>query len=257
MKQYLFAVLIFVFIKEKTDYIYVPLLNSAGSIIGGVYALWLVFKLFPIQFVIPSKEIIYTQLKDSFRFFLSRIANNGSRYFATTIIGLYFGNLLVGYYSMVEKLFYAFMSIGSIISQTIYPYMSRTRNIQFFKKIFIFIVGLSILLLLPIICFNEEILFLVFGVRDAILSKIFIIVFSAAIFSIASALLGYPLLAALGHIKYANNSLIYASFIYVGYTSLVVIFTQNIYLVSSAISIYMALGFLFRVYYVRKTKILF
>lgn len=256
ISKIIFTGLIFVFIKEESDFIYVPVLNSLGIIIGGLYALWLVFKLFSIQLIIPKKALIISQLKDSSHFFLSRVANNGSRYFATTIIGLYFGNLVVGYYAMVEKLFYAFMSLGSVVSQTIYPYMSRTKNILFFKKILVVITGISILLLIPILYFNKELLFIVFDVQSETLSNMFIIVFSGAVFAIASALLGYPLLAAFGYIKYANNSLIFASILYIIYTALAVFLTKNIYYVALAIPIYMLLGFGFRVYYINKTKLL-
>ena len=46
---------------------------------------------------------------------------------------------------------------------------------------------------------------LVFDLNNDILSKIFIIVFSGLVFGIASTIIGFPLLAALGYIKYANN----------------------------------------------------
>jgi PST family polysaccharide transporter len=251
-----FTILIFILVKEKNDYIYVPLLNSIGAIIGGLYSLWLIFKLFNVSVCIPNKKMIFFQIKESYHFFLSRIANNGSRYFATTIIGLYFGNVVVGYYSMVEKLFYAFMSLGAIVSQTIFPYMSRTKNIVFFKKIFIVVISVSFFILIPVIYFNEQILFIIFDIKNEILSNIFIIVFSGSIFGIASALFGYPLLAAFGYIKYANNSLIYASFLYIGYIVIATYIFKDIYLVSSSLVFYALIGLFFRFYYIYKTKLL-
>ncbi len=250
-----FTILIFVLVKNSTDFIYVPLLNSFGTIFSGLYSLWLIFKLFNVKMVIPNKQVIINQMKDSYHFFLSRVANNGSRYFATTIIGIYFGNTIVGYYSMVEKLFYAFMSFGGIVSQTIYPYMSRTKNIIFFKKIFLLIIGISIVILIPVIYFNELLLLAVFNVQNEILSKIFLIVFSGSIFGIASALVGYPLLAAFGYIKEANNSLIYASFIYIIYIFVAAFIFKDIYLVSSSLVFYAVIGLLFRIYYINKTKL--
>lgn len=252
----IFTALIFILIKEENDYIYVPVLSSLGAIVGGVYAFWLVFKLFSIELILPKKNFIWAQLSDSFQFFLSRVANNGSRYFATTIIGLYFGNLIVGYYTIVEKLFYAFMSLGSVVSQTIYPYMSRTRNIKFFKKILLFITIASIVILIPILYFNEAILLMVFDVQNEILSNIFLIVLSSSVFAIVSAIIGYPLLAAFGYIKYANTSLIFASIIYMLYTIITVFLTKNIYFVASAIPVYMIVGLIFRIYYINKTKLL-
>lgn len=256
ISKIIFTILIFIIVKESSDFIYVPILNSLGMIIGGVYSLWLIFKLFNLQFTIPNRGMIFSQFKDSYYFFLSRVANNGSRYYATTIIGIYFGNGTVGYYSIVEKLFYAFMSLGGIVSQTIYPYMSRTKDIVFFKKILFSIIAISIIILIPTIYFHNILLYLIFNVQDEMLSNIFIIIFSGSIFGIVSALVGYPLLAAFGHIKYANNSLIYASIFYILYISFSAIVFKNIYLVALSLVIYEATGLVFRLYYIHKENLL-
>jgi len=251
-----FTILIFIVVQNDSDYIYIPILNSLGAIIGGLYSLVLIFKLFHIQFIIPDRSIIIQLLKDSFSFFLSRIANNGSRYLATTIIGIYFGNTIVGYYSMVEKLYYAFMSLGGVVSQTIYPYMSRTKNIIFFKKIFILIISVSIVILIPVIYFNTFILLTIFNIQDDMMSNIFFIVFSGSIFGIASALIGYPLLAAFGYINYANNSLIYASIAYVLFIGVSALMFKNIYLVSFSVVVYSFTALILRIYYIYQAGIL-
>ncbi len=251
----LFTVLIFVVIQSKDDYIYVPLLKSLDALLSGSIALWMVFKLFPITFKIPSKKVVLLQLKDSYQFFLSSLATLGSRYYVTTIVGVYFGNTVVGYYTMVEKLFYAFMSIGGIVSRTIYPYMSRTKNLAFFKKIFLIVCGASVLILIPSIVFHDALLKFVFNTQNEMLSDIYVLSFSSAIFGIMSALLSYPLLAAFGHIKYANNSSIYASAVYAVCITISVLVFKNIYLVALSLLAYQVAGVLFAVYYMKKTEI--
>ncbi len=91
----LFAALIFLFVRDSSDFVYVPLLNSLGSIIAGLYALYLAYNVFSIRLVKPRKEMVIYQLKNSSHFFLSRVANNGSRYYATTLVGLFFGNVIL------------------------------------------------------------------------------------------------------------------------------------------------------------------
>lgn len=254
VSKIIFTVLIFIFVQNEKDYIYVPMLNSLGAILGGAYSFWLIFKLFKIKLRFPEWNVIIFQLKDSFHVFLSRVANNGSRFYATTIIGIYFGNTVLGYYSMVEKLFYAFMSVGGIVSQTIYPYMSRTRDLVFFKKVTSIVTITSTLLIIPVMYFNELILELVFDINNEILTNIFLIVFSGSIFGIVSAIIGYPLLGAFGYIKYANNSLIVASLFYMFYITLVLFFTNSIYLISFSIPVYMIAGLLLRLYYISKSN---
>jgi len=252
----LFTIFIFVLVRDKGDFIFVPLLNSIGAILGGIIALRIIFKTYSIKLYIPKKNVIFHQLKDSYYYFISRVANNGSRYFATTIIGAYFGNTLVGYYTLVEKLFYAFTTIGGLVSQTIYPYMSRTKDLKFLKKILLLAITFALPILLVLMYFNKFFLMLVFDVENDMVSNIFLIVFSGALFSIVSSIIGYPFLAAFGYPKYANNSLIYSSLIYLTYILIAVLITNNIYYVSFSIVVYMMSGLLFRMYFIKKTKLL-
>jgi len=252
-----FTILIFILVKDSSDFIYVPLLNSLGSILSGLFSLWLVFKVFNYQFIIPTVDDIIKQFSNSYHFFLSRVANNGSRYYATTIIGIYFGNTIVGYYSMIEKLFYAFLSIGGIISQTIYPYMSRTKNIIFLKKVIVIVSISSILILVPLMLYNELFINLIFNENNELLSNIFLIMFGGSIFGIISSLIGYPLLAAFNYVKYANNSLIYGSIVYIGLVTISAIYYNSIYMIVSSVIVYKLIVLLLRVYYARKTNLLF
>ena len=102
-----FTLLIFILVNDSDDFIYVPILTSLGYIVGGFYSLLIISKNFSINFKFPNRRKILNELRDSFEVFISRISNQGSRYFATSIIGLSFGNYILGYYSMIEKLYFA------------------------------------------------------------------------------------------------------------------------------------------------------
>ena len=251
----IFTILIFILVKDESHYLYVPLLNSLGVIFGGIIALKIIFNNYSIEFYFPKKLTLFSYLNESFYYFISRVSNSGSRYFAVTIIGIHFGNVVVGYYSIVEKLFYFFTSIGGLVAQTIYPYMVKTKNLLLLKRIFIYTVAGSIPPLLILMFFNEIFIFWLFDIKNEMVSKMFLIVFSGSIFSIASSIIGYPLLAAFGHANHANNSLIYSSIIYLIYILYISLTFDNIFLVSLSIVIYVLSGLIFRIYYIKKEKI--
>ena len=251
-----YTLFIFVLVHEKSDYIYVPLLNSIGLIVSGIVSIWIILKYHPVYFFFPSVTTIIHHVKDSSQFFLSRVANQGSKYYATMIIGLYFGNTIVGYYSMIQKLLQAFGSLGGIVAQTIYPYMSKTKNIVMYKKIFMIVVSISIIIWISILYLHNLIIDLVFHLQNEMMSNMFLIMFSGAIFGIISALIGYPLLAAMGYTKYANNSLIIASVINVVYITLVVLYTRDIYLATASSVLFTLLTVIIRYYYIKKTRVL-
>lgn len=248
----IFTILIFVIVKDENDFIYVPLLNGLGAIIGGMYSLYLAFNFFNIKLKIPSKNIILGYFKDSSHFFFSQISTNGSRFFATTMIGLYFGNTIVGIYTVAEKLFYAYSSLIAVITQTIYPYMSRTKNLKFFKKIFTLVIISSIVVIAFSMYINEYILFYIFDIKDELASTLFNLIFIGAIFYTIGAFLGYPLLASFGFVKEANNSFIYSSIIYLIFIFISSFVFENIYFVSLSLSVYFFTSSCFMIYYVKK-----
>ncbi len=247
---------IFVLVHEKSDYIYVPLLYSTSLIVSGIVSIGVILKYYPVHFFFPPSTVIYGYIIDSYHFFLSRVAKDGSGYYATTMIGLYFGNTIVGYYVMTKGLLRVFVSLGGTVAQAIYPYMSKTKNITMYKKIFMIVVSISSVILIPVLYYHNMIIDLVFHLQNEILSNMFLIMFSGSIFSIISSLIGYPLLAALGYIKYANNSLIIASVFNIVYITLVVVFAKDIYLAAASVVIFNLLTVLVRYYYIKKTRLL-
>lgn len=247
---------IFVFIKEKTDYLLLPLINSVAAIISGLLAIYFAIKKFRLIFHKPNFYQIKEQLKSSFHFFLSRVANQGSRHLVITLVGASFGAVNVGYYTIADKLYMAVISMGGVISQTIYPYMSKERNFTLFKNIFKIIMTITVLMLIPVLYFQEQILLFIFKLEHQMLSDIFAIFMLSVPFGIISQLIGYPLLAAFGFEKEANNSLIYASLIYIVIVFFSLLFFKNILLVACCSFVFRIILVLFRVWYLKQTRLL-
>jgi len=247
-----FTALVFVLIVSEDDYYIAPLLVSIGSIINGLIAILVVAYKFRVNIYIPSFKVLWSQLSSSVLYFTSRIANNGSGYIATTVIGLYFGNTLVGYYSLVEKIFYAFTSIGGIISQVLYPYVSRTHDLLMVRKVFIRAMILSTIMVLLLVKFNEELLSLVFDVQSEVASKMFRVVFVGAVMNIASSILGFPVLGALGFGRQANTSLVYAALVLIPYLALAIFLSADIIFFASTLVVYSIVGLALRLFFIKR-----
>ena len=249
------TLLMFLLVKEKTDFLLVPGLNSFAAIIAGLLSLYLMVVKDGNKLILPTKKLLFTVLKNGSLYFLSRLSNNGGRYMVVTMIGATFGNLIVGYYTMAEKLLFAFNSVGGIISQALFPYMSRTKDFVLFRRVLFVSVSVGLISVITIVVWNVDFLNFVFDVRNELLSEIFIIVFSSSIFGLVSSLLGYPFLAAFGYSNYANLSLVYGSIILILYVLIVAIIFNSIYLTAASMLVYMLSNLTFRVYYINKTKL--
>jgi len=134
---------IFCFIREKSDYIYVPLINSIGMISAGILSLFLISRFFKINFSLPSISMIKECLKNGYYVFLSSMSISILSISNTFILGLFASNMVVGLYSIAEKIVRLIHSFLGIISQTIYPYICKINKnsaVSFLKKISVLLI---------------------------------------------------------------------------------------------------------------------
>ena len=218
----LFVVLIFVFVRTESDYILVPLLNSLGLVVAGVISLWMAVKKFHVALRWPGWAIIGKRFRSSFQFFLATLSSSVSSSFNTLILGFLTSNQVVGYYAAAEKLFIAMRAAFYPLVQALYPYMSSRKNVYLFKKVFYFALGGAIVMGTGVFVFSMPITNLVFGSgfeASAGILRLFALIVPVAA---ASLLLSYPLLAALGHEKYANYSNAIGSLIHILLIALII-----------------------------------
>lgn len=124
----IFTILIFVFIREASDYLYVLLINSAGMILVGIIAIIIVYNDFGIKLKIPKTHEIKQQLKDGWHVFISTVSISLYTTSNSFILGLLTNNTFVGYYAAGESIVTAIMGLWTPVSQTLYPYFSRLHS---------------------------------------------------------------------------------------------------------------------------------
>ncbi len=169
LAKLVFTVAIFIFIHKASDYIYVPLINSLGSIVVGVLALWMVSKYFDVRFIKPTIQSIKYHLKEGWHIFVSTIAISIYTVSTTFILGIFTNNTVVGYYAAADKIIQAVKGLMSPITQAIYPYInkkvaiSKDEGLIFIRKITKFTAIFTLVLSITIFTFSEEIVGLVLG----------------------------------------------------------------------------------------------
>lgn len=250
----IFTITIFVVIRNASDYLYVPFINSLGLIISGILSLWIIFNTFKIKFTIPSKDTLINDFKDSTQFFLSRASVSIYTSSNAFFLGIFTNNTAVGYYSAAEKLYTAAQGLYSPLIQVIYPYMSKNKNKVFFKKVFKLTSSLNVIFCILILIFSGLIISILYG-NNFQESVPVLRIFAIALMIVApSQLLGYPFLAALGYQKYANGSVIIGSIFHL-IMLLVISSFMNIYLVAGLVVITESIVFAIRLYCVKKHKL--
>lgn len=168
----LFTICIFVFIKKPEDFYLVPIFSSMGLIIIGVISVIILYKNYKIRFYIPSKDVIFYYLKDGRHLFLSNISITLYTSTITSLLGFFSNNMIVGYYSVAERIISALRGMIAPISQTLFPYLnkkaiiSKEKVLDINRKLLIFVTPFFILGSIILIVFAEDILKLLFNYSD-------------------------------------------------------------------------------------------
>lgn len=124
----IFTIAIFIFVHEKTDFYLVPILNSLGTIIGGLYSLALIKKNFGINFVPQKIKILKYYLIEAHHIFISKLAISLYTVSTTFILGIFTNNTIVGYFTAGDKIIQAFKGLMGPVSQTLYPFIAKKIN---------------------------------------------------------------------------------------------------------------------------------
>jgi PST family polysaccharide transporter len=222
----LFTMLVFILIKEKSDYIYVPLLQGVGNTVAAVIAWRIMFKRYRIAIRCKVYEKTIDYIKASSHFFLSRVAVSVYTSSNTLFLGLSgISPAYIGYYALAEKAYTALQKLYQPIVSVLYPFVAKEKNIELFKRIFKIVLVVNIIASFILYSQSDTVMKILgaqTGVQSAEIFKIFMLI---NLITVPSILLGYPFLAALGYASYANNSVIVAAIFHLGVLS--ILFVAN------------------------------
>ena len=121
----LFTLAVFVFIKEKDDYILQPLLNSFGFICSGIIAQLIIFRSWGVRLIRPRWCEIKSTISNSFDVFINTIMPNLYNSFSVMLLGFVGGPTSNGLLDAGRKFVAIGHSIVDIITQAFYPFLSR------------------------------------------------------------------------------------------------------------------------------------
>jgi PST family polysaccharide transporter len=122
----IYAIAIFALIKIPSDYILVPVLNSAYFLITGLLGLYIAFKKFNLKFIVQDYFDIAQEIKTGWSIFISVVAINAYTTTRVFAVGLLTNNVLTGFYAIAEKIANVFQSFPlDSLSQAVYPRLNK------------------------------------------------------------------------------------------------------------------------------------
>lgn len=118
------AVLIFLLVRQRTDYVSALAIQSGGLLVAGIAGFFVAVTKFKLRYRQPAKSELIRALSDGWHLFVSNAA--GTLYATTNVflVGLIAGNVQAGYFSAAERTVRSIQGMLSPITQAIYPHVS-------------------------------------------------------------------------------------------------------------------------------------
>lgn len=159
----LFTLLVFIFIKEKSDFILQPLFISLGYVVSGVFAMYLITVKWKVEVHRPDFQMILKTIKDSTDVFINNLMPNLYNSLSVVLLGFFGGSIANGLLDAGSKFVSISQQFMNVISRVFFPLLSRKISKHtLYTKLHLFvsiIATIMLLLLAPFIInffFTEE-----------------------------------------------------------------------------------------------------
>lgn len=149
ISKFVFTVLVFVFIKQESDYILQPILIALGYAVSSFVCIYIMRKKYKVRFVCPSFRSIAQELKEGFDMFVTLFLPTIYTNLNTIILGSSQGDRATGIYNGASRFTGLAYNIFTTISRTVYPFFARKMDKH---KLYVY-VSLSIAVIISLFLF--------------------------------------------------------------------------------------------------------
>lgn len=221
----IFTLALFIFVTNKDDFYLVPLLNGIGFILAGVYSILLTRHKFQIKFSLPKSNIIKLHLSEGWNIFVASLAGNIYGQGNIILLGIFTSPLIVGYYSIAQKLTVSVVGIFQVFSQTLMPYFSNLSVLDKenftnkIKKTLQYSIMINIVLIGTLLLISDFIYTLISGKNNEIGFYAFSFWLIISFFTILNVVL-HPILISLKQDKYMARFYLFVSISFLIYASI-------------------------------------
>lgn len=252
----LFLLFVFIFVKDKSDYILVPLFNGLGAAIGGIIAMVIAIKIYNIKILLVSIAILKSRINTSVNYFITDLSIVLKDRVNLLVIGTFIGFTEVAYYDLGTKIVHIAQTPFSIINRVLLPSFAKEfSRRKLILSVWIF-TTVSFLIALLLIIFSDIIVIILGGGQMLPASNIIYIYAIVIPLACISSIYGIGL-ASQGVSKNYMLSDLYSFIVYlIAVLSLYVFYNVSIYTLPIPIILSVIFTIFYKQIYLKKNKLL-
>ena len=247
---------LFVFVRTKDDFLFVPLLQSIGAVISGVFGLMMLFYVEKVKYTLPSVGLIKQTFSDGIPFFFSQFSKTINENIAVTMAGILLGMGDAAILGVSKRIITFAATPGEMLCNALYPRNSFNKDRSYFRGFlkFIFLaVVIEVVIAFYLIPYVVE-FFAGDTMPEAVMvtrSYLLYLMFVPIVTYV-----GYSGLIAFGHAKAFNVSIYISVFVqFLLYLLFFVTNYFNMYAFVAANTLSMLSMLIYRIVYCRKYKL--
>jgi PST family polysaccharide transporter len=153
----IFALLVFIVIKEPSQYLYIPILYAVGSFLSTLIAYYIICYQCKISLSMIKIVDTLSMIKESFFILFATIGTVFRDRVTIILIEKYLGLEVVAYFDLALKIINILLTPFHMVSQVLYPHIARTKNMILLKKVLVSVIILS-LIVVGIFIYNIDII---------------------------------------------------------------------------------------------------
>ncbi len=205
-------VLIFIYVTDSKDYVYVPILYTIGYLAGGLLSLYVIYGREKLKYKWPSFSSIKYYFKDASLVFYTDVICTIKDKLNYILLGSMVRVSDVVIYDLGSKFMNVVSKPVSIVATVLFPKMAKDRNYLIFKKILVILVVITVFIVTILNLFLPQVVHLfIDGEINLLPIRLYLI---APILVGASSFISSNLILALGYTKYILSSIIFTTIIY-------------------------------------------
>ena len=155
----IFICCIFIFIKDKNDYLAIPIINSVGALVSGIISTYLIFGKEKVSLVKVKYIEIQKSFHESFVLFISSLSISIYLSLNKLIVGTFLGMRDVAIYDLAEKVISLIKTPILLMNQAIFPKIAREKSISFINKSMVLALVGVFILYTGVFLFSDQIVF--------------------------------------------------------------------------------------------------
>lgn len=190
--------LVFLFVSGPQDYLWVPIFHGVSALLSGVICIRMIHQL-GYRFCFPTLALIREQIRSTSSYFFASVASAQLGFAGIFSLSHVVTPAVLGVYAVAEQLYRALRSLCHPLIDALIPFMKRSNDMKVFRRLCVVVFSVTAVGIGVGMVLSPYIIHFLFSAKYDEATPILRIFLPGLMAFVPAMMIGYPLLASMGH----------------------------------------------------------